>query len=92
MYILYGNSADTSAGFRGASSDLSVTPCQSGDPAPDTWNFDSSPNTTAGQIACGTSKSDNQPGLVWTNDQSHLVAGIVGTNAASLYQWWQTNG
>jgi serine/threonine kinase PknH len=91
-FILYGNSADTSSGFQGAISDLNVTPCQSGDPAPDTWNFDNSPNTTAGQIACGTGKNSDQPGLAWSNDQNHMVAGLVGTNAAALYQWWQTNG
>jgi hypothetical protein len=92
MYMLFGNSSDTSSGFQGASSDFNVAPCQSGDPAPDTWNFDNSPNTTAGQIACGTGKTNNLPGLVWTNDQNHMVAALVGTNAASLYQWWQTNG
>src|ERR1700761_1301323 len=51
-YILYGNSKDTTAGFQGGTSSMTLSPCQSGDPAPDTWSSDNSNNTTAGQIAC----------------------------------------
>ena len=82
-YILFDNSSDTSSGFQGAISDLNVAPCQSGDPAPDTWNFDNSPNTSAGQIACGTGKDNHLPALVWSNDQNHLVAGLAEIGRAS---------
>jgi hypothetical protein len=92
VYFLFDNAGDTSAGFQGAIADLAVTPCKSGDPAPDTWSFDNSSNSTAGQVACGTGKTDHKPGLVWTNDQNHMVGGITGSDVASLYQWWQTNG
>ena len=89
-YILYGNSDDTSAGFQGGISKLTVTPCKSGDPAPDTWHFDSSPNTSAGEVACG--KNGNAAMVVWTNDQNHMVGIVGGSDQASLYKWWQTDG
>lgn len=79
-------------GFQAAVSDLSLTPCQSGDPAPDTWSDDNSSNTTAGQVACGAAKKDNAPALVWTNDKNHMLGGLAGSGVASLYQWWQASG
>ncbi|MBV8861130.1 MAG: serine/threonine protein kinase, partial [Mycobacterium sp.] len=92
LYILFGNSADTSAGFQGAIGDITAAPCKSGDPVPDTWSFDSSSNTAAGQIACGTTNNDNVSMVIWTNDQNHMVGAIGGSNQAALYQWWQADG
>ena len=89
-YILYGNSADTSGGFNGGVGTLAMTPCSSGDPMPDTWHFKSSPNTSAGAVACGTSNGAAM--VIWTNDQNHMVGMIGGTDQDALYQWWETNG
>jgi serine/threonine kinase PknH len=89
-YILFGNAADTSGGFNGAVSTLAMTPCSSGDPTPDTWHYDNSPNTPAGAAACGTVK--NGAMVIWTNDQNHMVGMVGGTDQASLYQWWKSNG
>jgi hypothetical protein len=89
-YVLYGNPTDTSEGFKGLSSDLTLTPCAPGASAPDTWHFQSSPDTPVGTVACGTSGS--VAGVVWTNDQNHLAALVAGADAKSLYQWWLANG
>jgi hypothetical protein len=88
-YTLYGNSSDTAAGFRGGVSTLTVAPCASGDPAPGTWHYDSSPNTSAGQVACGTIGIVAM--VVWTNDQNHMLGMVGGSDPASLYQWWQAD-
>ncbi len=89
-YILYGNSNDTSAGFQGGSGTLALTPCKPGDTSPDTWHYDSSPTTAAGQVACGT--NDNVPEVVWSNYKNHMIGIIGGSDASSLYQWWEANG
>ena len=89
-YILYGNSNDTSAGFQGGISTITVAPCESGDPAPDTWHYESSPNTRAGQVACGT--NGNVAMVVWTNDKNHMVGIVGGSNPTSLHQWWLADG
>jgi serine/threonine kinase PknH len=89
-YILYGNSNDVSAGFQGGSSTLALAACKPGDPSPDTWHYDSSPDTAAGQVACGT--NDNVPEVVWTNYKNHMVGIIGGSDASSLYKWWEDNG
>jgi hypothetical protein len=92
LYFLFGDSGDTSAGFQGSLGGLTVTPCASGDPAPDTWSYDNSPNSTAGQVACGTGKTDHKAGLLWTNVQNRMLGAVEGSDVASLYQWWQANG
>jgi hypothetical protein len=89
-YILYGNSSDTSTGFQGGISSITVAPCESGDPAPDTWHYQSSPNTPAGQVACGT--TGDVAMVVWTNDKNHMVGIVGGSNLTSLHQWWLADG
>jgi serine/threonine kinase PknH len=91
-YILYSNSDDTAAGFRGASGTVTLTPCKPGDPSPDAWNYNNSPNTSAGQIACGTASEDNVAMVVWTNDANHMVGIVGGGDQAGLYKWWQAYG
>jgi hypothetical protein len=89
-YLLYGSSGDTANAFKGGTSALVLASCSSGQPAAaTTWHYKSSPDTPAGQVACGT--SDNVPEVVWTNDQKHMFA-VVAASDTSLYQWWAANG
>lgn len=90
IYLLYGSSSDTAEGFKGLASDLSLVSCGSGAPTTDTWHYESSPDTPAGNVACGT--SDNVAGVVWTNDKNHMAALVAGSDVKSLYQWWKSNG
>ena len=89
-YLLYGNTSDTSNAFKGAISTLALTACSSGQPAPTTWHYQTTPDTPAGQVACGT--GDNVPEVIWTNDQKHMLGITAGSDIASLHQWWVTNG
>jgi hypothetical protein len=89
-YVLFDNSSDTSSGFQELSGDLTnrQVPCASDDP--DTWHYDSSPNTTAGKVFCGAGSKGS--GVIWTNDQNHMVGAVFGSDISSLYRWWLTNG
>jgi hypothetical protein len=89
-YLLYGNPSDTAEGFKGLASDLTLAPCEPGASAPDSWHYQSSPDTPAGKVACGT--SGDVAGVVWTNDQNHMAALVAGSDAKSLRQWWLANG
>lgn len=91
VFMLFSDSATTNAGFKGGTSNLTQIPCESGDsPAPDSWHYDSSPNTPAGQVVCVT--DSNVPMVIWTNDQNHMVGIVGGSEVNSLYKWWLTNG
>jgi len=66
--------------------------CPGGQASPGPWHYNSSPDQTAGQVACGTSNSGGTTVsfVVWT-DNAKLTAGLIGgTDMGSLYQWWKT--
>jgi hypothetical protein len=90
FYVLFDNSADAAKGFGELSGDLTMAPCTPGASTPDTWHNQSSPDTPAGKVACGSGATG--PGLTWTNDQNHMVGAITGSDVMSLYQWWLANG
>lgn len=83
-YVLFDSASDTAKGFEELTGDFTATPCAAD--APDTWHYQSSPDTPAGKVACGKGAKSN--GVIWTNDKNHMVGAISGSDVKSLYQWW----
>jgi serine/threonine kinase PknH len=64
--------------------------CPGGGPSPDGWHRSSTPNVTAGQIACSTFK--NQPNVTWSNESKLMLSDVFGNPPAidDLHTWWTT--
>ncbi len=87
-YSLFGDKAALDAAFQeaiGVNSELLECP-GSGIESPTTWHYTETPDQTAGQIACGT--YDGNPDVVWTKDESLLLADAQSPSLDDLHNWW----
>ncbi|MFB1298869.1 serine/threonine-protein kinase [Mycobacterium sp. pW049] len=87
-YSLFTDKPALDAAFQeaiGVNSELLQCP-GSGIESPTTWHYTETPDQVAGQIACGT-YNDN-PDVVWTKDESLLLADAQGPSLEDLHNWW----
>lgn len=89
VYMLFDSSDDTAKWFTNFTNTVTMTPCASDDPH--TWHKPNSPDSTGGKLACAGGPRD-RPVFLWTNDQNHMGALLLGADPKSLYQWWTKNG
>ncbi len=59
-------------------------------PSPTTWHYTATPDTVAGQVACGTYQGS--PDILWTRNDDLILADGQGTDLAALHQWWLKYG
>lgn len=86
-YSLFADTAALARQFQlTINEDQAVTcPGESG-PTPTTWHYNSTPNETAGSVACGTYKGT--PDLVWTNEPQLVLGDAQGPDLEAIHQWW----
>lgn len=89
-YILYANPTDLANHFATITGDDAIFPCAVGEPAPQTWHYNSTPDVSAGQVSCGT--YNGTPELVWTNTAKLMMVSSQAPDINALYTWWLTNG
>lgn len=58
----------------------------SGVESPTTWHYTETPDQVVGQVACGTYQEN--PDIVWTNDEKLLLADAQGPSLEDLHDWW----
>ena len=58
----------------------------SGVDSPTTWHYTETPDQVVGQVACGT--YNENPDIVWTNDEKLLLADAQSPNLEDLHDWW----
>jgi serine/threonine protein kinase len=54
--------------------------------SPIDWNYKSTPDVAAGQVACGTYKGNAD--VMWTQYDELLLADVQSTNMDELHNWW----
>ncbi len=87
-YSLFADQGALDAAFQEAirvNSELLQCP-GSGIDSPTTWHYTDTPDDVAGQIACGTYNTN--PDVVWTKDDSLLLADAQGPSLDDLHNWW----
>jgi serine/threonine-protein kinase len=86
-FWLYGDQSAIDDQFKNVTSNVSLEVCPGGIASPGTWHHTKTPNTIAGQLACGTENGGAI--VIWTNDSNSFVAMIRGPDLKALYTWWQ---
>ena len=91
IYQLFSSSTQTAGAFTDNIKDITQTTCGDAGKSPTTWHQGSSAQA-AGQVACGTYKGAAT--ITWTVDNKNVLGHLraSGSDANSLYQWWQANG
>jgi serine/threonine kinase PknH len=89
-YIRYRNPVDLGDRFTALIGDDETFPCVPGEPAPQAWHYNATPDATAGNVSCGTFKGT--PELIWTNNAKLLMVSAQGSDINAMYQWWLANG
>ena len=66
--------------------------CPGAGPSPDGWHHDSTPNVTAGMIACATYK--DHPNVIWSNEAKLMLSDVFGDppTIEDLHTWWTNYG
>jgi serine/threonine kinase PknH len=92
VYGLFANADQLKKAFDDDVSSVQLMNCPGSGPSPDGWHHDSSPNVTAGRIACGTYK--NHPNLIWSNQAKLMLCDVFGDPPAieDLHTWWTNFG
>lgn len=86
-YSLFANANALARQFQLTINEDSALPCPGDSGAtPGTWHYNSTPNQTAGSVACGTYQGT--PEVVWTNEPQLVLGDAQGPNLDAVHQWW----
>jgi serine/threonine-protein kinase len=86
-YSLFANTNALARQFQLTVNEDTALPCPGDSGAtPGTWHYNSTPNQTAGSVACGTYQGT--PEVVWTNEPQLVLGDAQGPNLDAVHQWW----
>ncbi|CAN5887203.1 hypothetical protein BH10ACT9_BH10ACT9_35270 [soil metagenome] len=73
-------------GFRAATDEDVLQPCPNGSDSPGTWDYDSTPGSVEGSVACGT--FEGTADIMWTKNSDLMLGVAQGGDLDGLHQWW----
>jgi serine/threonine kinase PknH len=86
QYSLFSDPAALDREFQIFLNEDSLFNCPGATEAPSKWNYNQTPDRTAGSVGCGTYK--NGPDLIWTKDAQLLLGSGQGPDISAMHQWW----
>ncbi|CAN5495299.1 hypothetical protein BH11ACT7_BH11ACT7_27470 [soil metagenome] len=85
-YSLFPTVEALADGFQAANDEDVLTPCPNGSDSPGTWDYDSTPGSVEGSVACGSYQGTAD--IMWTKNSDLMLGVAQGSDLDELHQWW----